>query len=99
MTDPTPPSSAVQGNCDYDTKCPKCLSKELVRITPGIPGPTGWGFRCKACQHRWDIDTDFPVAVPSTGDTFLGHCYGTIEHPTPAPSAAESTAGSDEVRR
>lgn len=35
--------------------CQKCGGDQLVRITPATPGPSGWGWRCKACGHRWEI--------------------------------------------
>jgi hypothetical protein len=36
-------------------RCPKCGGAEVVNITPAIPGPDGWGGRCKACGHRWEM--------------------------------------------
>jgi hypothetical protein len=44
--------------------CTFCGSDQLVRITPMTPGPTGWGYRCKACGQRWDI----PTPVEQTGE-------------------------------
>lgn len=36
-------------------RCPACGSKEIVRTTPGVAGPTGWGGRCKSCKHCWGM--------------------------------------------
>lgn len=44
--------------------CTFCGSDQLVRITPLTPGPTGWGYRCKACSKQWMI----PAPVDETGD-------------------------------
>ena len=35
--------------------CPACGSEAVVTITPTIPGPAGWGGRCKACSHIWGM--------------------------------------------
>jgi transposase-like protein len=35
--------------------CPKCNSDNFILITPYIPGPTGWGYRCKSCNHTWEL--------------------------------------------
>lgn len=35
--------------------CPACGSPKIVRTTPTVAGPTGWGGRCKACQFVWGL--------------------------------------------
>jgi hypothetical protein len=35
--------------------CPECGSDQIVKLTPVIPGPDGWGGRCKTCGKRWDV--------------------------------------------
>jgi hypothetical protein len=37
--------------------CPFCASDQIVRVTPAMPGPEGWGGRCKACGERWSMPT------------------------------------------
>jgi DNA-directed RNA polymerase subunit RPC12/RpoP len=39
-----------------DNLCPVCGSARVVKITPTVPGPNGWGGRCKDCGSRWDDD-------------------------------------------
>lgn len=36
-----------------EDRCPACGSGSLVRTTPSVAGPTGWGGRCKACHFTW----------------------------------------------
>ena len=38
-----------------DGRCPGCGGDSVVRITPGIAGPVGWGARCKTCGHQWKL--------------------------------------------
>lgn len=38
-----------------DGVCPKCRSEKVVKITPAIPGPDGWGGRCKVCGFGWEM--------------------------------------------
>jgi hypothetical protein len=33
--------------------CPACGSSEIVSVSPAIPGPDGWGGRCKQCGFNW----------------------------------------------
>lgn len=40
--------------CEADL-CPGCGSDQVVNIAPAIPGPTGWGGRCKACGYQWGM--------------------------------------------
>lgn len=40
-----------------DGRCPHCGSTEVVRLTPRLPGPIGWGGRCKACERKWSLQT------------------------------------------
>ena len=35
--------------------CPACGSERIVRLTPTMPGPSGWGGRCKACGWQWGL--------------------------------------------
>jgi hypothetical protein len=37
-------------------ECPKCGSSRVVSLTPTVPGPTGWGFRCRECRHEWNLE-------------------------------------------
>jgi hypothetical protein len=37
--------------------CPFCGSACIVKTTPAIPGPNGWGGRCKACAKWWGMPT------------------------------------------
>lgn len=41
--------------------CPACGSEKIVTLTPSVPGPNGWGGRCKACQYQWAM---LPPFVP-----------------------------------
>jgi len=36
-----------------EKRCPWCGSTLIINVTPAIPGPTGWGGRCKSCGERW----------------------------------------------
>lgn len=36
-------------------RCPGCGSDQIVTTTPTVPGPAGWGGRCKACNHHWGM--------------------------------------------
>ncbi len=35
--------------------CPYCGGKEIVHTHPGVPGPLGWGGRCKTCGRSWSL--------------------------------------------
>jgi len=38
-----------------EDRCPSCGSHKVVRVTPGIPGPHGWGGHCESCHYGWSI--------------------------------------------
>lgn len=46
--------SDICEECKAD-QCPKCGGDSVVRMTPSTPGPTGWGGRCEACGHHWQL--------------------------------------------
>ncbi len=56
--DPTatsvPSSSDICEECAADL-CPACGSAEIVKTTPVVAGPMGWGGRCKSCNHQWGM--------------------------------------------
>lgn len=58
--DPTVPSIPddrdICEECAADL-CPGCGGGRIVRTTPAAPGPTGWGGRCKDCDHTWGVPT------------------------------------------
>jgi hypothetical protein len=37
--------------------CPFCGSNRIVHTHPAVPGPDGWGGRCKACEKMWSLQT------------------------------------------
>ncbi len=39
-------------------RCPACGSAAIVQITPAVPGPDGFGGRCKDCGHEWEMLVD-----------------------------------------
>lgn len=41
-----------------DSLCPFCGSSQIVKPTPAIAGPVGWGGRCKACHKSWSIQIE-----------------------------------------
>lgn len=59
--DPTQPSiPSTNDICEEcsDDICPMCGSDQIVHTTPCVPGPVGWGGRCKACGKSWGMPTD-----------------------------------------
>ena len=45
------------------SRCPGCGSDAIVSVTPSVPGPRGWGGRCKACGYEWSLpQTEDPDA-------------------------------------
>jgi hypothetical protein len=56
--DPTQPSvpsdNDICEECAED-RCPACGSEQIVRTTPTVAGPAGWGGRCKACKFIWGM--------------------------------------------
>ena len=38
-----------------EDRCPSCGSESIVRTTPTVAGPAGWGGRCKTCGFVWGL--------------------------------------------
>ena len=46
-----------------DGRCPVCASADIVQTHPSVPGPEGWGGRCKVCCRVWG--DGMPEEVPT----------------------------------
>lgn len=54
-TEPHPDDAKdICDECAED-RCPACGDTAIVRTTPTVAGPAGWGGRCKACQFAWGL--------------------------------------------
>jgi hypothetical protein len=53
-TPSTPSNNDICEECSAGS-CPTCGSYMIVRVTPAVPGPDGWGGRCKTCGHSWTM--------------------------------------------
>jgi hypothetical protein len=56
-----------------EDRCPFCGSEKIVKTTPSVPGPGGWGGRCKACAKSWGLQPlhDDCLSPPAVIDAVL----------------------------
>ena len=49
-----PSNNDICEECAEDC-CPACGDTSIVRTTPTVAGPGGWGGRCKKCAFVWGL--------------------------------------------
>ncbi len=60
----------------FRNHCPLCGSAKIVHTVPQVPGPIGWGGRCKDCGGHWGLPTSKEDDAPQCLDCGLYYMPG-----------------------